>query len=79
MKREGWTPAYIEAKIDEYLADLPTRDEYIYKRTGQGFKKGDLKRHKIRRTEEQMEKLRAAVNEFDRFQQYDAREEPLRF
>ena len=26
MKREGWTPAFIEQKIDAYLADLPTRD-----------------------------------------------------
>jgi DNA helicase-2/ATP-dependent DNA helicase PcrA len=68
MKREGWTPAYIESKIDEYLADLPTRDEYIYKRNGQGFKKGDLNKTKIIDQTEHMEKLRAAVNEFDRFQ-----------
>src|SRR6195952_3928646 len=34
MKREGWTPAFIEARIDEFLADIPTRDEYIYKRSG---------------------------------------------
>ncbi len=32
MKREGWTPAFINQKIDEYLASLPQRDEYIYKR-----------------------------------------------
>src|SRR4026208_292138 len=32
MKREGWAPAFINQKIDEYLADLPTRDEFVYKR-----------------------------------------------
>ena len=68
MKREGWTPAFIEEKINEYLADLPTRDEYIYKRNGPGFKKGDVKRTKIDDQKERMEKLRAAIHEFDRFQ-----------
>src|SRR3984885_12900100 len=32
MKREGWTPAFIHGKIDQYLADLPLREEYIAKR-----------------------------------------------
>jgi DNA helicase II / ATP-dependent DNA helicase PcrA len=32
MKREGWTPQFINQKIDEYIADLPSRDEYIAKR-----------------------------------------------
>src|SRR6188508_319741 len=32
MKREGWTPGYINEKINEYIADLSTRDEFIYKR-----------------------------------------------
>ena len=26
MKQEGWTPEFINQKIDEYLADLPNRD-----------------------------------------------------
>jgi len=29
MKKEGWTPEFINQKIDEYLADLPTRHEFI--------------------------------------------------
>lgn len=69
MKREGWTPAYISQKIDEYISDLPNREEFIYKtdKTGK-WKKGDLKtsyHDELKR----MEKLRAAVNEFDGFQQ----------
>lgn len=69
MKREGWTPAFINQKIDEYLADLPNRDEYVYKRKYKEFNAGDLKKDKIEEEKERMEKLRAAVGEFDRFQQ----------
>lgn len=69
MKKEGWTTAFISQKIDEYLADLPTRDEFIYKRKYKEFNAGDLKKDKIEEEKEKMEKLRAAVNEFDRFQQ----------
>jgi len=69
MKREGWTPEFINSKIDEYLNDLPTRDEFIYKRKYKEFNAGDLKRDKIQEENERMEKLRAAIGEFDRFQQ----------
>ena len=69
MKREAWTPAFINQKIDEYLADLPTRDEFIYKRKYKEFNAGDLKKDKILEENERMDRLRAAVGEFDRFQQ----------
>lgn len=69
MKKEGWTPSFINQKIDEYLADLPTRDEFIYKRKYKEFNAGDLKRDKIQEEQDRMDKLRAAVDEFDRFQQ----------
>jgi DNA helicase-2/ATP-dependent DNA helicase PcrA len=69
MKKEGWTATFIEQKIDEYLTDLPTRDEYVYKRKYKQFNAGDLKKEKIEEETERMEKLRAAVKEFDRFQQ----------
>ena len=68
MKREGWTPDFINLKIDEYLADIPNRDEFVYKRAYKQFKAGDLKENKIEEAKEKMEKLRAAVNEFARFQ-----------
>jgi len=70
MKREGWLPAFIIQKIDEYVADLPNRDEYIAKRATGNFKKGDVRTDKIAEETEKMEKLRAAVNEFDRYQSF---------
>lgn len=68
MKREGWTPDFIRQKIEAYLADLPTRDEFIYKRKYKQFNAGDLKQDKLDEEKERMEKLQAAVNEFDNFQ-----------
>ncbi len=69
MKREGWTPDLINLKIDEYLSDLHNREEFVYKRAYKQFKAGDLKENKIAEEKEKMFKLRAAVNEFDHFQQ----------
>jgi DNA helicase II / ATP-dependent DNA helicase PcrA len=68
MKQEGWTAAHIEEKINEYLAGLPARTEYLYKNNGAGYKKGDIKRAILNDEIERMEKLRAAINEFDRYQ-----------
>ena len=69
MKKEGWAPAFINEKIDAYLNDLPYRDEYIAKRAVKEFKKGDVRTDKIQEETERIEKLRAAVNEYDKFQQ----------
>jgi len=69
MKREGWTPEFINGKIDQYLAELPGRDEYVAKRATKEFKKGDIRVDKIAEETEKMLKLRAAVNEFTPFQE----------
>lgn len=69
MKREGWTAAFINERIDSYLASLATRDEYIAKRATKEFKKGDVRTDKIAEEAEKKERLRAAVNEFEHFQQ----------
>jgi len=68
MKKEGWTANYICGKVEEYLNDLPNRDEFIYKRAYKEFKKGDLKLDKIAEEQARMEKLRAACKEFERYQ-----------
>lgn len=73
MKREGWTPAFINQKIDEYINSLSTRDEYVTKRATKQFKKGDIRTDKIEEEKEKVGKLRAAVNEFNNFQQIMAK------
>ena len=57
MKREGWTPAYIHKKIDEYVNDLPNREEFIYKRKYREFNAGELKQDRIDEEKERMDKL----------------------
>jgi DNA helicase-2/ATP-dependent DNA helicase PcrA len=69
MKKEGWTPEFIQEKIDAYLKDIPTRDEFLYKKAYKQFKAGDLKENKILEEQEKMARLSAAVNEFPHFQQ----------
>ncbi len=69
MKREGWTPEFINQKIDAYLANLPLRDEFVYKKKYKQFNAGDLKQDKLADEKEKMEKLRAAVQEFGNYQQ----------
>ena len=69
MKREGWSPVFINERISAYIISLQERDEYIAKRATGNFKKGDIRTDKIEEETERMEKLRAAVNEFDNFQQ----------
>jgi len=70
MKREGWSSDFISKKIDEYLKELPDKEEYRYKRANAklGVKEGDLKQKLIDEETERMERLRAAANEFDRFE-----------
>ena len=68
MKKEGWTPEYINGKIDEYIADMPEKEEFIYKTQRAGkWNKGDRK-PSYQETLDRMEKFRAAVNEFEPFQ-----------
>jgi len=69
MKREGWTREQINSAIDSYVADLPNRDEFIYKKKYKEFNAGDIKKDKYEEELERMNKLRAAVNEFENYQQ----------
>ena len=68
MKREGWSAQHIIEKVDAFINDLPNRQEFTYQKAYKEFKKGDLKEAKLKEAKEKMEKLCAAVNEFDHFQ-----------
>ncbi|MES2377223.1 MAG: ATP-dependent DNA helicase [Bacteroidota bacterium] len=72
MKRENWNEQFIEQAINEYLEDLPNREEFIYKRANpaKGIAVGDPKQKDIDAAHELMKKLLAAVVEYQR---YDAK------
>lgn len=62
MKKEAWTPEYLNERISAYTEDLPNREEFQYKRKYKGFNAGDPKESAIAEEKEKMEILRAAVN-----------------
>jgi DNA helicase-2/ATP-dependent DNA helicase PcrA len=68
MKREGWTVDYLIQSIDIYINDLPNRDEYIAKKAVGTFKKGDVRTDKVIAEAAIMDKLKAAILEFENFQ-----------
>ena len=69
IKKEGWTKEFLLEKIETYCNNLPFEDEYIYKKAYKGFKAGDVKQHLIDEEFSKMEKLKAAVNEFENYKQ----------
>ncbi len=75
MKREGWTPEFVSRKIDEFLHLVENSEagskyyrEYKYQKKYRDKDAGPLK-PAFEELKEKMEKLRAAANEFPRFQQ----------
>jgi DNA helicase-2/ATP-dependent DNA helicase PcrA len=69
MKREYLSPEDIATAIDTYIASLPEREEFIYKKSGKNYKKGDLKQDKIDEEIKRMETTRAAALLFPVYEQ----------
>ncbi len=69
MKKEGWNVPYLTTQIDQYIKEIPLRDEFVYKRKYKQFEAGDLKQGLVDVELEKMEKLKAAVISFDSYQQ----------
>ena len=67
MKREHLTPSFISRSIDEYIAALPQREEYIYKKAVKQYKKGDIKQDKVDEEIRKMEDTRAAAMLYDNY------------
>jgi len=68
MKREYLSPARISEAIDEYINDLPNREEYIYQRKYKEYCKGDVKKDKLDDEVRKMEVTRAASLLYDRYE-----------
>ena len=68
MKREGWSPEFITKNIDVYINRIKDDEAFRYKTSRAGaYKKGDYKPAYAEEISK-MEKLCAAVNEFENFQ-----------
>jgi DNA helicase-2/ATP-dependent DNA helicase PcrA len=65
MKRENLKPADIAKAIDDYIEDMPSRDEFVYKRNGKDYKKGELKQSAIDEETRKLTMTRAAAELLD--------------
>ncbi len=69
MKREGWDPQFIKNKIEEYLENLKNDPEMFYKRKTSTktkvYEKGDFKENAFNEAVEKMNRLKAAADQFD--------------
>jgi len=67
MKKEAWTPEYLNERIDDYINGLPVKDGFFYKRKYKGFEAGTPREAAIYDETEKMEILRAAVNLYPQY------------
>ena len=79
MKKEAWSPAYLEEKIDAYISELPAKEGFFYKRKYKEFNAGDPKPAAIADEKEKMEMLRAAVNLYPAYNEMMAAESRYNF
>lgn len=68
MKNESWSDETVAKAIDAYVADLPTRPDYQYKRKYGPYRKGDLKEAQYQLEVGRMELLRAGAALFPAYQ-----------
>ncbi len=70
MKSEDWSADLVSDAINAYLADLPNREQYIYKKGNakKNIQAGDVKAEEIRKETEKMERTRAAALLFPEYQ-----------
>ena len=69
MKRENVRCGDITNAVDVYLTGLPKREEYIYKKSGKGYAKGDPKQALIDDETRKMKDTCAAAELFDVYEQ----------
>ncbi len=71
MKRERWSPEDLIPAVHSYVAELPQREAFIYKRGNKkkGIRKGDPNPKKIKEEERKMKLTLAAVETFNRYEQ----------
>jgi DNA helicase-2/ATP-dependent DNA helicase PcrA len=69
LKKEGWQKEDIINKCNQYVQELPTKEGFFYKRKYKQFNAGDVKQDKIDAEVERVEKLKAALAQFDAYQQ----------
>ena len=65
MKKENWSPDFVQKGIDDYITSLPERAEFIYQKNTTKFVKGEPKQHLIDDAITKTDRLSAAVKIYD--------------
>jgi len=68
IKKENWDPQKLAADLQYKIDHLHEDDEFLYKRNGQGYKKGDVNLKKVKEARTKYERSRAAVQLFHEYQ-----------
>ena len=71
MKKENWSPDFLINRVNQYLAELPFDERFLYKRNtpSKGKKKGDVKDHDVKKEVDKMELLKAGARLFIEYNQ----------
>ncbi|MCC6288450.1 MAG: ATP-dependent helicase [Chitinophagaceae bacterium] len=67
MKKEAWTPEYLNERIGAYITSLPAKEGFFYKKKYKGFEAGAPKDAAIADETEKMKTLQAAVYLYPRY------------
>ncbi|HLF63791.1 MAG TPA: ATP-dependent DNA helicase [Saprospiraceae bacterium] len=67
MKQEGWSASFVETRIEEWLGEIKTREDFIYKSNTRYGRKGEFKQKQYEKEVEKMELLRAAVYTYGQY------------
>ncbi len=67
MKKQYWTPAYLNERIQLYTNSLPHKEGFYYKRPYKGKKAGEPKSEAIKQEDLKMEELKAAANLYPQY------------
>jgi DNA helicase II / ATP-dependent DNA helicase PcrA len=67
LKKEGWTIQEVIEKCEAYLNELPTTEGFYYKKKYKQFNAGDVKQTLIDAEIEKINKLKAALGEYDNY------------
>ena len=67
LKEENISSQEVKIKAEEYFANLEEEGTFIYKKSGKGYQKGDIKQNEYNKEKLNAEKLKAAVDLFETF------------
>lgn len=67
MKRENWSPRHVQQKVQQFLAEIPTRKDFVYQRKTRENAIGDPKTDKLEDMRTKMERVLAAAELFPKY------------